>query len=227
MDNLNIGYTDIAILALLLLSSLLALYRGFVKELLHILAWIGATVVAVKAFPLVQPLVSDHLQPELLANLATGAGLFVVSLMILAFVFASIAKRVRASSFGWVDKILGFFFGLARGGLLLALAYLILMRFLPVADDEQPEWVTVSYALPYVEQSAVLLTSVAPKVFAATLETIEDASGAAQDMFEDGRLESIRPTLPPDGKTNESGYRDAPRQDMNRLIQSKQGALTK
>jgi alkanesulfonate monooxygenase SsuD/methylene tetrahydromethanopterin reductase-like flavin-dependent oxidoreductase (luciferase family) len=93
----------------------LALMRGFVRELLHILAWISAAVIAVKAFPYAKPLVAQYLQPDLLANLATGAGIFIVALVILVFVFAAIAKRVRESDIGMLDRSLGLVFGIARG----------------------------------------------------------------------------------------------------------------
>ncbi len=222
MENLPVTYADIAILAVLLVSGLLALARGFVKELLHILAWIGAAVIAVRAFPYAQPYIAQFLQPDLLADIATAAGIFVGSLIILVFVFSAIAKRVRESEIGMLDRSLGFLFGLARGALVLALAYLVLMQFLPVDQDEQPKWITDSRMLPYVADSAELLSSVAPEVFEAALATIEDAGGGAKTMFEDVDLNSIARQPPPAEKTSETGYGEAPRQEMDRIIRSKQ-----
>ncbi|MDP6707744.1 MAG: CvpA family protein [Alphaproteobacteria bacterium] len=221
MENLPFTYADITILVVLLVSGLLALARGFVKEMLHILAWIGAAVIAVRAFPFAQPYVAQYLQPDLLANLATTAGIFVVSLIVLVFVFSTIAKRVRESEIGMIDRSLGFLFGLARGALVVALAYLVLMQFLPTDKDEQPRWVTASMSLPYVEQSAKLLTTVAPEVFEATLNTIEDAGDAAKTMIEDGSVEALVRPAPTSEKTSETGYGEASRREMDRMIESK------
>ncbi len=222
MENLPITYADIAILAVLIISGLLALMRGFVRELLHILAWIGAAVIAVKAFPYAKPLVAQYLQPDLLANLATGAGIFIVALVILVFVFAAIAKRVRESDIGMLDRSLGLVFGVARGALVLTLAYMLLAQFLPEAEEEQPTWLAESYGLPYVKQGAGLLTSVAPEVFASALETIEEASDAAQMVIQEGTVSVIKEPAPTTEKTSETGYQEAPRKDLDRLIDSKQ-----
>ncbi len=222
MENLPITYADIAVFAVMLVSGLLALARGFVKEMLHILAWIAAAVIAVRAFPFAQPYVAEYLQPDLLANLATAAGLFIVSLIVLVFLFSSTAKRVRESEIGMLDRLLGFLFGLARGALVLALAYLMVMQFLPTDEDEQPRWVTESKAIPYVEKSAKLLTTVAPEVFEAALTTIEDAGDAAKTMLEDVDMNTIARPAPTAEKTSETGYGEAPRRDMDRIIRGKQ-----
>lgn len=223
MENLPFTYVDLIVFAVLLVSGLLALMRGFVRELLHILAWIAAAVIAVKAFPFAQPVVAQYLQPELLANLATGAGIFVVSLVILVYVFAGIARRVKESDVGVIDRGLGFLFGLARGVLVVALAYLVLLQFLPAGEvEEQPAWMAESRSLPYVAKSAEFLASVAPEVFAAALETIEEAGGAAQLLLEDGGASSAQEPAPPGEKRSESGYQSVPRQQMDRLIDSQQ-----
>lgn len=225
MEQFPLTYLDLIVLGVLLVSGLLALMRGFVRELLHILAWIAAAVIAVKAFPYVQPLVAQYLRPQLLANLATGAGIFIVSLMILVYLFATIAKRVKESDIGVIDRGLGFLFGLARGVLVIALAYLVLMQFLPAEEEEaQPIWLTNSRSLPYVAKSAEFLASVAPEVFAAALHTIGEAGDAAQLLIEEGAVASSPESAPAPSseKRSETGYQSAPRQQMDRLIDSKQ-----
>lgn len=223
MENLALSWVDLIILGVLLISGLLALMRGFVRELLHILAWIAAAVIAVKAFPYAQPVVAQYLQPELLANLATGAGIFVVSLVILVYVFSTISKRVKESDVGVIDRGLGFLFGLARGVLVVALAYLVLVQFLPADESEEPpSWVAESRGLPYVAKSAEFLASVAPEVFAAALDTIEEAGGAAQMLLEEGAITSAQDPAPSSEKRNEAGYQATPRQQMDRLIDSQQ-----
>ena len=222
MDALPFTYADIAIVLVLLVSGVLAFVRGFVRELLHILAWVGAAVVAIFGFPFLQPVLQQYLQPELLANLAAGAGVFIVGLMILVYAFAAIARRVKESDAGVIDRGLGFLFGLARGVLVVALAYLVLMQFLPTGEvEEQPAWLTKSRSLPYVARSAEFLASVAPEVFAAALDTIEEAGDAAQLLLEEGSIGASREPAASSEKRSESGYQAAPRQQMDRLIDSK------
>jgi len=219
MENLPFTYADVAIVLVLLASSVLAFVRGFVREMLHILAWVGALLIAVYGFPFLQPVMKTVVQPDLLANLVTAGGLFVVSLIVLIFLAASIAKKVKESDIGAVDRSLGFIFGLARGLLILALAYLVLVQFLPPKRKDQPQWVTASRGLPYVEFSAAQLTRLAPELFEAALTTIDEAGDAAGSMLEEGAVKAVEQ---PPADDDKAGYTEAPRQQMDRLIESQQ-----
>lgn len=129
---------DAAVLAVILLSALLALLRGFTREMLAILAWIGAAFVAIKAFPLLQPSLRAHMSPLWLADLVLGAGLFVVMLVLLSVLSHGVAERVRGSRVGPLDRSLGFLFGLLRGVVVVVLVYAALDRLLPAT--QRPDW---------------------------------------------------------------------------------------
>ena len=106
MGDLPITLFDIAVLAVVALSALMALARGFVREVLGLLSWVGAAIITWYAFPAVQPLVRQALGGDLLADLATGGGLFVVSLVVLKILggmIGTVASRVAvlASWTGW------------------------------------------------------------------------------------------------------------------------------
>ena len=211
---------------MLIVSGLLALVRGFVKELLHILAWIGAAIAAIKLFPFAQPHVRSILQPDLLADLSTGAGIFIIALIVLSLVFAAIGRRVRESDIGMLDRSLGFLFGLARGALVLALAYLVLVQFLPPKD--QPEFITEARSTPLIAEGAKLLASLAPEAFEATLQTLEEASERGVTAFEEGSFDAILrggAAGKADGAAagqDDSGYGSGERKDMDHLVRSKQ-----
>jgi membrane protein required for colicin V production len=222
MENLPFTYADAAIVLVLAVSAVLAFMRGFVREMLHILAWIGATLVAVYGFSLLQPVMKKYLQPDLLANLVAAGGLFVLSLIVLIFVAASIAKKVKESDIGAVDRSLGFIFGLARGLLILALAYLVLVQFLPPKRKDQPEWVTASRGLPYVRAGATYLTKLAPELFESALKTIDEAGDAAGTMIKKGSVKATEQPAAEAEPDKQTGYPEAPRQQMDRLIESQQ-----
>ena len=219
-------YADVGILAVLLISGLIALVRGFVKELLHILCWIAAAVIAVKGFEYVQPHVVGYLQPEILADIATAVGLFITSLVILVIITTMIARKVRKSEIGTFDRVLGFGFGLVRGVLLLALAYLVVIQFLAQDAEEQPNWFRESRAMPLVAESARVLTSLAPEVFAKAQDTIREAGESASEVIESGARDIVsdapQTTSPGGGKNAEAGYDRDKREEMDQLIESRQ-----
>lgn len=221
MDALPINITDIAVFAILLISAVLALSHGFVKEVLAIAGWVGAAVVALKLFPVLQPVTRQYVEHELLADGITGAGIFLVTLVLLSLVAGRIARLVRDSEINTLDRSLGFLFGLARGAVIVALGYLVLVQFVP--PREFPAWLGEARSLPVVAYTADLLLTLAPEEIAAGLRVVEDVGDSAtkalrpQDAL--GVLQGAV-TAPDSG--DEKGYKSEDRRGLERLFESKQ-----
>src|SRR5690625_1904959 len=160
MDGLPINFTDLIILAVLLLSALLAFSRGFVHELLGVGAWIGAIIATLWLFAPAQEVARDLIAIELLGDIAAGVAIFLVALILLSIISRMIGRRVRESSLGFLDRTLGVLFGLLRGGLLRRLLWLGGCWLMP--EDQQPEWLTNAQVLPVVEGGAGLLRDLIP-----------------------------------------------------------------
>ncbi len=128
------GFTlvDGIVALVIVVSAILAYSRGFVRELLAILGWVIAAIVAFIFAPDVEPLVkevpilSDFIGDNCeLAVIAAFAGLFAVSLIVVSIFTPLFAGAVQRSALGGIDQGLGFLFGVARGALLVAVALLI------------------------------------------------------------------------------------------------------
>ena len=178
MTELPVNATDLVVLGVLLLSGVLALARGFVKEVLGIAGWVGAALAALKLFPYVQPIARKHIPYQLAADVLAGAGVFLVVLVALSLISNAISRRVRESDIGALDRSLGFVFGLLRGALVLSLAYLALVQFVPPKDH--PDWITGARSLPIVAYGAGLLAAIAPSEIRQSLEGAAEAGAAAQ-----------------------------------------------
>lgn len=181
VTDLPVNATDLVVLGVLLLSGVLALARGFVKEVLGIAGWVGAAIAALKLFPVVQPLARKHIPYQLAADALAGAGVFLVVLVALSLISNAIARRVRDSEIGALDRSLGFVFGLVRGALVLSLAYLALSQFVP--PREHPDWITGARSLPFVAYGAGVLAAVAPPEIREGLEGAAEAGAAARAEF--------------------------------------------
>ena len=92
------NYLDIIVLAVIALSALFAFARGFVKEALSIGAWIGAGLIALYGLPHARPFAKQFIANPTLAEIAAGAALFIVSLIVLSLVTSVIARRSRTRS---------------------------------------------------------------------------------------------------------------------------------
>ncbi len=131
------GFTiiDGVVAAVIVISALLAYSRGIVRESMAILGWIGAAIVAYlfagQAEPLIKeiPVVGDFLGGSCeLSLLAAFAAVFAIALIVVSFFTPLFSSLVQRSAFGGIDQAIGFFFGAARGVLLVAIAFFIYDR---------------------------------------------------------------------------------------------------
>lgn len=134
---------DGGVAVVIVLSAVLAYSRGFVREMMAIVGWVGAAILAFLLAPTVQPLVKEI--PVINKFLADSCELSIIAAFALTFavglVIASLftplfASVVQRSVLGGLDAGLGFLFGVARGALLVAVAFLVYDR--AVAADTVP-----------------------------------------------------------------------------------------
>jgi membrane protein required for colicin V production len=145
----NLTAVDGGAALIILISSILAFSRGLVRELMAILGWVGAAIVAFIFAPSVQPLVKElPVVGEFLSDscelsvVAAFAGVFVVGLIVAALFTPLFSGAVQRSALGGIDQALGFLFGAARGVLLIAIAFIVYDRVLsdqaiPMIDDSR------------------------------------------------------------------------------------------
>ncbi|WP_379649957.1 CvpA family protein [Teichococcus aestuarii] len=182
-----LGYTlppmtwvDGIVLAVLALSALIAFFRGLVREVLGVGAWIGAALFAITILPGLRPLAVGYIQPEWLAELIAIGGAFLLALLVLKLLIAWFANRVRDSVLGGLDRALGMVFGLARGAFLVVLAYIVGGLFLP-AVDRWPEPVREARTLPVVADAAAALVSRLPPEYRPRLPDLPQRSMPSMD----------------------------------------------
>ena len=163
MIQTQISFLDATVLAIMLMSSLFAFFRGFVREMLSLGAWIGAGIVTIYYFPQMAEAVRPHFKSQTGAIGVSTLGIYTISLLGFSLINMLILKFVKSGSdVGMLDNMLGFFFGAFRGGIIISMAFFIFTIFEP-NEKNYPEWLTKSFSYPYVEKGAVMLTSVAPQ----------------------------------------------------------------
>jgi membrane protein required for colicin V production len=163
---------DIGVIAVIVLSAIFAFARGFVREALSIVAWVGAAAITVYGFVPVLGLVDPLVKNPLLSQLIAGFGLFVGALIVLTIATSFVARMVRASALSPIDRTLGFVFGLARGVLIVCLAYLLLDFVQP---SERPAWIRDAKSAPFLHQGADMLRQFLPEQLKMKNAAIDDA----------------------------------------------------
>ena len=142
---------DIVLVAVCLLSALLAMYRGFTREILSILSWLLAAG-AVLYFVLFQKALADDvagqigLQP-IIVQIILGALLFFIVLVVVHLVTSRLSEGVLDSRVGLFDRVFGFLFGVARGFILVMIPFLGYEKLNPpTATQPAPAWISQSFS---------------------------------------------------------------------------------
>ncbi len=131
------GFTlvDAVVAVVIVLSAILAYSRGMVREIMAIVGWVGAAVLAFIFAPTVQPLIREL--PVIgkflgdsceLSMIGSFAIVFAIGLVIAALFTPLFSSVVQRSALGGLDQGLGFLFGVARGVILVAVAFIVYDR---------------------------------------------------------------------------------------------------
>lgn len=224
MGDLDINALDLVVLAVLLISGVLAFWRGFVQEVLSITAWIGAAFAALYGLPLVRPLARRHIEADWIADAVAGGALFLITLLFLSLITHAIAGRVRGSALSGIDRSLGFIFGMARGAFLVCLAYMLGMWLMD--GGKSPEWLEAARTKPLIEYGARAIQRVLPDEYGRTEAVARQAAEDARRAMEAERayreLTQPKPRATQGANPSRPGYGDTERQDMDRLFKNTQ-----
>jgi membrane protein required for colicin V production len=131
-------WVDYSVLAILGLSTLVGVFRGFVREALGLVGWLIALFLAVRFAPEVTHwLPGGDFAPLLARQLIAAIAIFIVVALITGVIAWLIAKTLHSIGLGLMDRGLGAIFGLARG-LLIVIICAVVAGLSPVV--EQPGW---------------------------------------------------------------------------------------
>jgi membrane protein required for colicin V production len=130
---------DIILIAVMLVSALLAMVRGFMREVLSITAWILAAGATLYSYSKLYPLATSYFNSSVVAAVAVIGGVFLLTLLIVSVLTIRISDMVLDSRVGALDRTLGFLFGLARGLAIVVIAYMFFDWLVP--DRSKPDWV--------------------------------------------------------------------------------------
>lgn len=189
MVEAQVNMFDLVALSILGISALVAFFRGFVREVLSLGAWLGAVVISLYTFPQV----AEWLKPQLgeggIASGLAGMITFMGSLIGLSIINAFLVRFFKAGKdVGVIDNALGLIFGIARGLLLVAIGFYVMSFFFK--PEEYPEWIATAQTRPYVEEVAGWIARLAPE-YLGELE-----HGPQIEPKDDGPFSDILDSLP-------------------------------
>jgi membrane protein required for colicin V production len=217
---------DLAVVTVIVMSGVFAFARGFVKEALSIVAWVGAAFAALYGSAYLLPMAGRALPKGPTTEVVAGIVLFLVVLVALSLLTSAVSRRVKQSGLSAVDRSLGLVFGLLRGVVLVCLGYLALAWALPSDERQQPAWMTHARTLPFLETGADRLRALVPAAYRerATAAVKSSRPGAQQLEEAAGAIRALSKPRSPAEAEREHGrvYSPDDQTQLNRLIQQRQ-----
>src|SRR6266516_865510 len=150
---------DIILIGVMLISALLAMIRGFMREILSIAAWAIAALVTLYFYAKLLPFAKSYFNNDIIAAAVVG-GAFLGTLLIVSVITVRFSDMILDSRIGALDRTLGFLFGLARGLIIVVIAFLFFAWLVP--DRSQPEWVRSAKSRVVLQGTGDWLMSMLP-----------------------------------------------------------------
>ncbi len=147
---LNLGSFDWIIVGVLVLSTLMSLRRGFVREALSLGTWIAAFIIARQFHEPMYQLLATLITDVLIRSIAAFAVLFIGTLLFGATLSFLLGALINATGVSSTDRLLGMVFGFARGAL-IATVVIGLLNLTPLINDS---WYANASLAPHFETVA-------------------------------------------------------------------------
>lgn len=144
------NWADFMILGVILLSSLIGVWRGLMKESISLATWILAFWVAIMFADLLAGQLARWVETPSLRLIVAFAILFVLVLVIGGIINHVVGLAIEKTGLSGTDRTLGIFFGLARGFVLAAVLVLLGTLFGLPRDP----WWDDSALIPWLEPMA-------------------------------------------------------------------------
>src|ERR1700746_3222539 len=198
---------DLVLLGVMLLSGLLAMVRGFMREILSIAAWGAPALTTLYSFSKLLPTAKTYFSNDTVAAIVVVAGVFVGTLIIVSVITVKISDMILDSPIGGLDRTLGFLFGLARGLLIVVVAFLFFSWLVP--DKQRPDWISGAKSRVVLQGTGDWLMSLLP----------DDPENTILKRFKKNKPEDDQTDTesPPPGAGD--GYSKPARDSLKKLIE--------
>src|SRR5215472_1417514 len=183
-------YLDIFLIAVMFVSGLLAMVSGLIREVLSIAGWGAAAGAAFLAYAKLLPAAKAYFNNDYVAIAVTTSGAFLATLIVVSIITVKISDKILDSRIGALDRTLGFLFGMARGLLIVVVAFAFYDWLVPAKS--QPAAITSARSLQVLQKVGDWLKMQLP----------DDPESTILKRFKKKPTDEDTPDTPPDQRSD-------------------------
>lgn len=159
MDVLNNIYNgiDIIVISIILISSIVAAFRGFVKEIFSLFSWIFSIIISFHFFANFKTILSEYINQKIIIDIIAFGFPFLISLFICHLITRWLSPKFNTSEVLFIDKFIGFIFGGFRG---IFIVVLLFLGFKYLVGENLPVWLTEAYSYDYLDTIGNILKEI-------------------------------------------------------------------
>jgi len=154
-----LNFIDYILIAIVGLSMVLSLWRGFVREVISLIGLVAAFLIASRMSGQTGDFLGQWVSNGTVADIAGFVLIFVVVMIVVGLIGAIIRRLVDLAALSATDRTLGIFFGAARGMGLIALCFLVYTSYTKPDDA----WLKESKLTPYAIELGNMLGGLIPQ----------------------------------------------------------------
>ena len=181
LAHVGLTHFDMVIIAIIAISTVIALYRGFSKSFLSIVGWIISAIVAIKCYHLFSPLFLNHVDSKQMADAAGFTAVFVVVAIIITIINAALISLLANFCGGFLDRSFGLLFGFVRGCILVSVLFYCMILVMPSLiqknetneeyQQKLPTWIKNSKSLILLHRGAFFVGKYIPNNIVDDVQT--------------------------------------------------------
>lgn len=164
------NWIDYTIIAIIALSVLISVMRGFVREVISLVIWVAAIAVSFIFYRYTADLLVNFIHSDSVRLVVSFVGLFLVTLVLGMLINYLIGQLVANTGLSGTDRVLGIIFGIARG-ILVVVLLMMLVSLTPFAKESV--W-HESVLVPHFQPLEDWLSSFLPESMHSHLEIQND-----------------------------------------------------
>lgn len=199
---------DYFVIAVVGLSTLFAIFRGFIGSFLSLIGWVASIYLTYLTYPHISALVEAKLHNKILALIFGHASLLIGYLIVFG-IFNTIASKVLTPlTKGALDKLLGALFGVLRGYIIVSFIFFALNSALiafrgssslsEISNNDMPNWMKEAQSLPHLLEGQAMIIQFIPEDFMERIQGMVDtvSNTSTQDRFVDSAIEKLEKSTP-------------------------------